>query len=206
MAARMDELVDGLVAKWRTPAGVELISEGAKIIGHLMNTGPLPEPLADEMLGASHSEGMMAFFRDRDFDLELDDEGLIVGAGLSISEDDPHVFEIRGKRYHGWCMVDALMFPIVFGAESPIRTACPTTGTIITLKADPNGIFDLEPSGAWFTLAPATGGEIREVFCERVNFYVDQATAEAAVAADPELACGPATQAWDVAKRLADLF
>jgi alkylmercury lyase len=203
---RMVALTDQLLAEWRTPAGVELIEEGAKIVGHLMLSGPLPIEVADEMLGAAHPEGMLEYFSSRRYELELDHVGRIVGAGLSLADDGPHVFTLGEKKYHGWCMVDALMFPIAFEAESTITTECPASGEPIALTAGPEGLWDLSPAGAWYTLAPAVGGDIREVFCDRVDFYANRKAAEAAVAIDTELACGPAAGCWEVAKRLADLF
>ncbi|MFI1918527.1 hypothetical protein [Nocardia sp. NPDC020380] len=40
--ARLHEVADQLVWKWQQPSGVELIREGAKIVTHLIDHGPLP--------------------------------------------------------------------------------------------------------------------------------------------------------------------
>lgn len=198
------DLTDALIAKWSTQSGKELMVEGAKIVDHLLSEGPLPLAAADAMLG--QPEGMLGYFSRRHYDLELDADDRIVGAGLSLIPSSPHTMTIDGSAYHGWCMLDCLMFPVILGGTSSVATICPATGTSITLTVTPEGIADLDPATAWFTLAPATGGEIRNVFCRRVNFYRDQAGAETSVAADPDLAAGPATQAWAIAKELAGLF
>jgi alkylmercury lyase len=200
----LPELTEALVAKWSTASGAELIAEGAKIVQHLMTRGPLPAPLADAMLG--RPEGMLQYFDDRHYGLELDDAGRIVGAGLSLIPSTPHTVRIGDHDYTGWCVMDCVMFPVIFGGESTVTTSCPTTGTPISFTVTPDGIRDLTPAEAWFSLAPVTGGDIREVFCDRVNLYRDRATAEAAVAADPDLAAGPAAECWTIARRLADLF
>lgn len=203
----LDEASDALIAKWSTPKGVELIREGAKIVGHLMESGPLPVPVADAMLPeGDRATGMLRYFSDRDYDLELDADGDIAGAGLSLLPSAVHTSEIGGRRYYNWCMMDAVMFPVIFGLVSPVTTECPATATRITMKVTPEGIAELSSPDAWFTLAPATGGEVRAVFCDRVNFYATEGAARAAAAADPDLAVGPAAEAFTVAKRLADLF
>ena len=43
-------------------------------------------------------------------DVEIDDQGLIVGYGLTLRET-PHRFEIDGKRLYTWCALDTLVFP-----------------------------------------------------------------------------------------------
>ncbi|MFD5142128.1 hypothetical protein [Streptomyces sp. NPDC058401] len=53
---------------------------------------------------------------------------------------------------------------------------------------------------------PATGADIREVFCDRVNFYATTALAAAVAAADPDLAVCFVDEGRAIGKRLADLF
>ncbi|MFJ7272471.1 hypothetical protein ACIQV3_38575 [Streptomyces sp. NPDC099050] len=52
----------------------------------------------------------------------------------------------------------------------------------------------------------STGADIREVFCDRVNFYATPELAGAAAAADPDLAVCSVDEGWAIGKRLADLF
>ncbi|WP_319730704.1 hypothetical protein [Streptomyces sp. MB09-01] len=67
-------------------------------------------------------------------------------------------------------------------------------------------MHDLSPSTTAVTLAPATGADIREVFCNRVNFYATAQLAEAAAERDSDLAVCSMDEGWAVGKRLADLF
>ncbi|MFI1918526.1 hypothetical protein [Nocardia sp. NPDC020380] len=53
---------------------------------------------------------------------------------------------------------------------------------------------------------PAHRGEIRHVYCDRVNVYADRAGAEAAAAADPQPAAAPIAELWNDTKKLADMF
>ncbi|MFI0977182.1 organomercurial lyase [Streptomyces sp. NPDC021093] len=207
--ATMPGVVEALFAKWSTVQGQELIREGAKIVRHLTEHGPLPIETADAMLPDAERArgiGMVQYFRDRDYDLEMDGRGTIVGAGLSLVGNSRHTAVIHGTLYHQWCVADALMFPLILGDRSPVTTGCPATGERITLTVTPTGIEDLSHPNAWFTLAPGTGGSARVRFCDRVNLYADRASAEAAAAADPEIAAAPADRAWTVARDLAGLF
>ena len=202
-------LVEALTAKWTSPAGAEVIRQGAKIIRYLKEHGPLPLEIADAMLPDAERArglGMFQYFRDRYYDLETDGRGNIVGAGMSLINNSRHTAEIDGELFYQWCLVDALMFPISFGGDSPVTTTCPATGQKITFTVTATGIKDLSHPDAWFTFAPGTGGSVRVRFCDRVNLYADRAAAEAEVRADPEIAAGPVDQAWPIAKDLAGLF
>ncbi|CAM5656933.1 Alkylmercury lyase [Streptomyces avidinii] len=79
-------------------------------------------------------------------------------------------------------------------------------GAAISLTVTPDGIRGLVPATAAVTLAPATGVDIREVFCDRVNFYATAELAEAAAGQDADLAVCSVEEAWAIGKRLADLF
>ncbi|WTW93726.1 organomercurial lyase [Streptomycetaceae bacterium NBC_01309] len=205
MDTRAQQLADALVAKWTAPAGVELMAAGATVLGQIMGEGPLPVRDAAAVLGWP-DEDVLRRFDAMDFRLELNSKGDIAGAGLSLLPSAAHTVEINGTRYHGWCAMDVLMFPIVFGNSSPAASRCAATGDRIHLTVTADGLKDLDPADTHVTLAPATGGEVREVFCNRVNFYGSGAAAAAAAAADPDLAVCTAAEAWAVAKRLAALF
>ncbi|MCY0929957.1 organomercurial lyase [Streptomyces sp. H27-H1] len=202
----MQDLSDQLVAKWTSPKGVKLMAAGAGIVGGLLNVGPLSPAKAGDVLGWP-AEHVLDRFRAMDFGLETDAGGDIVGAGVSLDAERPYAMELKGQRVTGWCVMDILMFPVVFKEESSRVTGrCATTGTPISLTVTPDGVRDLTPASACLTLAPATGADIREVFCNRVNFYATTELAEAAVAADPDLAVCSVDEGWTIGKRLADLF
>lgn len=89
---------------------------------------------------------------------------------------------------------------------STVTSYCATTGEPITLTVNPDGVHDPSPSTASITLAPATGADIREVFCNRVNFHATAHLAGAAAERDSDLAACSVGEAWAIGKRLADLF
>ena len=208
--ARYEAVDHALIHKWQQPGGQELIREGGKIVNHLIDHGPLPVHVADAMLPeADQKIGMVKFFADRDYNLEVNAAGDIVGAGLSLIADERsrvHISEIKGRRFYNWCVCDIVMFPIILGLHAPSSTVCPTSGETITFTVTPHGFDNLSHPAAWYTLAPAHGGDIRDVYCNRVSIYADQAKAEVAVAADADIACAPIADLWIGTKSLADMF
>ncbi|MFG2616657.1 organomercurial lyase [Streptomyces sp. NPDC048507] len=211
MDPRVQDLSDQLAAKWSSPKGVELMAAGATLVGGLLEHGPLSPDRAGELLGWPGGE-VLDRFRAMDFELETDGGdaargGAIIGAGVSLDPGRPYAMELRGRRVTGWCVMDVLMFPVVYAEPaSRVTGRCAATGAPVSLTVTPGGVRDLTPASASVTLAPATGADIREVFCNRVNFYATPALAGAAVAADPDLAACSVAEAWSVGKRLADLF
>ncbi|MCX5205510.1 organomercurial lyase [Streptomyces sp. NBC_00237] len=204
--ARVQQLSDQLVAKWTSPQGVELMAAGAKVVAGLLEHGPLTPQEAARLLGWP-ADQVLDRFHAMNFGLETDPDGRITGAGVSLNDRHPHTMELHGRRLFGWCAMDVLMFPVVFKERaSTVTSRCPTTREPISLTVTPDGTRDVSPSTAAVTLAPATGADIREVFCNRVNFYGTAQLAEQVAAQDPDLAVCSVDTAWTVGKRLADLF
>ncbi|GAA3045796.1 organomercurial lyase MerB [Kitasatospora albolonga] len=205
-ADRVQQLSDGLAAKWTSPRGVELMAAGATVVAGLLREGPLAVGRAGELLGWPGEE-VLDRFRAMDFELETDPAGRVTGAGVSLDLRRPHLMELQGQRVAGWCAMDVLMFPLVLGeAASAVVSRCAATADPVSLTVTPTGLHTVSPAGTAVTLAPATGADIREVFCDRVSFYRSPAEADLAVARDPDLAACTAAEAWSVARRLADLF
>ncbi|WP_051795031.1 organomercurial lyase [Streptomyces sp. NRRL S-87] len=206
MDLRVRELSDHLVAKWASPTGVALMAAAATLVGGLLDRGALSPAAAGALLGWPAAD-VLDRFRDMRFDLETDPSGDIIGAGVSLNADRPHAMELQGVRRYGWCAMDVLMFPVVFKeTASRVTSRCAATGAPVSLTVTPDGVRDLSPVTAVVTLAPATGADIREVFCDRVNFYATPELARRASDADHDLAVCPVDDAWAIGKRLADLF
>lgn len=92
------------------------------------------------------AEQVLDRFRAMDFDLETDAGGDTVGAGVSLDAEGPYAMQLKGQRVTGWCVMDVLMFPVVFKEESSRVTGrCATTGTPISLTVTPDGVRDLTP-------------------------------------------------------------
>ncbi|GAB2505605.1 organomercurial lyase [Nocardia heshunensis] len=209
--AKLHDVAAQLVWKWQQPSGVELIREGAKITSHLIQHGPLPAALADTWLPTAEdrAKGMVRYFAERDYDLEVNAAGDIVGAGISLIADEKskgHISVIEDRRFYNWCVCDIVMFPMVMKVRSDVSTLDPRTGEKISWTVTADRFENVSHPDVWFTLAPAHGGEIRKVYCDRVNMYTDRAGAEAAAAADPQIAAAPLQELFDDTRKLADMF
>jgi alkylmercury lyase len=113
-------------------------------------------------------------------DIEYDDQGRIVGWGLTRNPT-PHKFRIDGKQLYTWCAPDTLIFPTVIRHTAVIESTCPTTGTIIRLTVDPDaGVTELEPSTAVVSIVDPNRVDttaVRATMCNPQRFF---ATATAA--------------------------
>ncbi len=107
-----------------------------------------------------------------------DQDGNIVEfSGLSLNPT-PHRVRIGGKTLFTWCAEDAIGFPFLFGRTVRIDSTDPVNGTKIRLKIAPTGIEELEPETAvvsWSETSDPTN--LRESFCDRVNFFGSPETA-----------------------------
>ncbi|BBX73624.1 organomercurial lyase MerB [Mycobacterium shinjukuense] len=113
-------------------------------------------------------------------DIEYDDQGRIVGWGLT-AVPTPHRFTVNGKQLYTWCAPDTLIFPTVIGHAADIESPCPTTRTIIRLTVDPDaGITALDPSTAVVSIVDPGDIDthaVRASLCDPQRFF---ATADAA--------------------------
>lgn len=114
---------------------------------------------------------------DRVPSLEFDDNGHVVGAGLTLRET-PHAFEVGEKRLYTWCALDALMFPAMIGKTARVSSRCAVTGEPIRLTVTPEGIREVEPTGAVVSLVlPDTSPNLRQSFCVQVVFFASEVAA-----------------------------
>lgn len=113
-------------------------------------------------------------------DIEYDDQGRIVGWGLTRNPT-PHKFTIDGRQLYTWCAPDTLIFPAVIGRTAHVESPCPTTGAIIRLTVDPvTGITTLDPSTAVVSIVAPDQVDphaVRATVCNPQHFF---ATADAA--------------------------
>jgi alkylmercury lyase len=200
----VEEIHERLMAKWTSPNGKTLIDTGGPLVAKLMEGEPVAPDDAATLMGWP-GEDALARWRDMGYPLELDEDGNVIGAGLSL-RPTRHVCTIAGRDQYGWCAMDAIMFALVAGEPSPVRSTCPATGRAITLTVTPTGIVDADPPTTVVSLAPPEGDDIRRVFCDRVNFYATREDAVAHTKHDPEIAIADLDTAFRIGKDLAALF
>lgn len=105
-------------------------------------------------------------------------DGKIVGAALTLNET-PHAFEVDGKRLYTWCALDALILPAILGKVCRVVSSCPATGERIVIQVAPDRIDEVTPVNAVMSgVLPTACGNLRQVFCDRVVFFVSRAAGE----------------------------
>jgi alkylmercury lyase len=60
-------------------------------------------------------------------DLETDEQGRIVGSGLTL-RPTPHRFALDGRQLYTWCALDTLIFPVVLGQGATVESPCHGAG------------------------------------------------------------------------------
>ncbi len=193
-----------LLEKWTSPKGQDLIRAGGPLVASLMQGKPVSLEEAGRLAGVPAGE-ILARRAKRDYILECDGCGNVVGAGLSIVPGR-HTFEIESRTFWAWCAMDCLMFAIVLGKEARVRSTCPATGTPISLVVDASGVRDPSPASVVVSLAWPDGPDIRKAFCDRTSFYATREAVLEATAKHEDVAVATLEEAFAVAKDLAALF
>lgn len=124
------------------------------------------------------SEDLDAVLDTLSFRVETNDDGKIVGAGLtSISTD--HRFRIDGRDRYVWCALDTLLFPAILGMSADVASVCAVSGEPIRFRALPQGVEEASPASAQVVLVPPTAScdDLRGAFCDQVVFVKDAAHA-----------------------------
>jgi alkylmercury lyase len=113
-------------------------------------------------------------------DVEYDQEGRIVGSGLTLLPT-PHQFQVNGHAMYTWCALDALSYPVILHCPARVESRCPVTGTPIRLTVTPERIEAFEPDEAVISLVlpekATCCGDVRGTFCDFGHFFSSPAAA-----------------------------
>lgn len=128
-------------------------------------------------------------------DTEYDDQGRIVGQGLTL-RPTPHRFTVAGQELYTWCALDTLVFPAILDRAARVESVSPASGERIVVAVDPAaGVTRVEPASAVVSLVnPEQIASIRSSFCNQVHYF------ESADDAAEWLAEHPGAQAVPVAE------
>ncbi|WP_235653771.1 organomercurial lyase MerB [Mycolicibacter icosiumassiliensis] len=133
---------------------------------------------------------------------EYDDEGRIVGQGLTL-RPTPHRFTLDGEELYTWCALDTLIFPLILGREARVESVSPASGQPVRLVAGPRGVCDVEPATAVISLVNLEDmTEIRSSFCNQVHFFTSVNDARSWLEPNPGGQVMPVTDAFDFAVQL----
>lgn len=107
----------------------------------------------------------------RRFGAEFDQEGHIVGLGLTLVPT-PHVYKVNGRTVYTWCAVDALTFPGILKHTASIESNDPVTGEMIHIRLTSDTLEKIEPKDAVVSFVKNTDlTNLRSSFCNNTNFF-----------------------------------
>ncbi|MBS0418069.1 MAG: organomercurial lyase MerB [Proteobacteria bacterium] len=109
---------------------------------------------------------------------EWDDEGNVVGYGLTLRETR-HRLEVDGRRLYTWCAFDTLFFPALIDRTARVVSRCAATGVAIHLTVAPNAVLDIMPMETSLSLLlPEPTADVRAAFCRHVHFFASRAVGQ----------------------------
>ena len=110
--------------------------------------------------------------------VERDEEGRLVGLGATL-RPTAHRFTFSGGTLYGWCVSDALMFPVLLGMGGTVSSSCPVTHTPILIEVAPNGVLSVEPPEAVVSRVRPEGpvDDVRTSICNLGNAFASPTAA-----------------------------
>lgn len=160
--------------RWVLPALLPLLAQGR------------PVTAADLAGATGRPEQEVRQALSRQDDLERDEQGRVVGYGLTL-RPTAHAFEVDRRQLYTWCALDTLMFPALLDRSARVTSSCHTTGAPVRLTVTPTGVADLDPAGAVVSIVtPDAPASVRSAFCHQVNFFASHDAAQPWLAEHPE--------------------
>ncbi|MDP8904095.1 MAG: organomercurial lyase MerB [Chloroflexota bacterium] len=110
-------------------------------------------------------------------DVEWDDEGRIVGMGLT-QRPTQHRMRIGDKTLYAWCAMDTLAFAAILDRRLTIESADHASGEPIRIEVDGRRVLRAEPASAvvsWWVKASGEG--VRDKLCNHGHFFTSRESA-----------------------------
>lgn len=175
---------------------MRLLADGAPVSGEQL-AAAINRPVAEV------TEALRQFE-----EIVYDEEGRIVGAGLSLLPT-PYHFEINGHLLYTWCALDTLLFPLWLGSPAQVSSTCPVTGQPIHLRVSPERLESFDPGSLVLSLLIqeelATCCNIRDAFCAYSQFFASRQAASAWQVSHPDGHLLPIEEAFTLGRTLARL-
>jgi hypothetical protein len=97
--------------------------------------------------------------------------GAVTGAGGLSLVESRHVMSMNGRRYWGWCALDAVGIPAALGLNAEVRSKCADTGEPARIAIRAGRTVAVEPAGAVVALMPPVATNLIQCCCARIDFY-----------------------------------
>ncbi len=141
---------------------------------------------------------------------DYDGDGNIIAFGGLTLKSTPHRLEVSGRELFAQCALDSLFIPAFLQQAVAVESVSPIRGRTISLLVTPEGVEQLEPSGAHIStvipgVAPETepGGPVGHDsgMCNR-NFFFEDAAEGAEFCSDkPGLVIFSVSDGFDLARQ-----
>lgn len=161
-----------------------------------------PVSVAQVAAAVSWSEDEVAVTLNQHMNIEYDQDGRIVGAGLTL-RPTPHQLKVDGRTLYAWCALDVLMYTPLLGRPVLAESPCPATGVPVRMAVGPQQVDNIEPGTAVVSmLMPQAGPGIRQAFCNHVNFFSSWEAAASWLAEHPEASILSIQEAYTLGQQL----
>ncbi len=136
-------------------------------------------------------------------DTEYDDQGRIVGQGLTL-RPTPHRFTVDGEELYTWCALDTLIFPTLLDRKAHVESVSPASGEVIQVTIDPAvGVPRVDPPSVVVSLMnPEQITSIRSAFCNQVHYFTSVDDATSWLTAHPGAEVVPVAEAHQIGQEL----
>ena len=163
------------------------------------------KPVApEELASATGLEVGVAVQLARRLGTEFDEEGNIIGMGLTLVPT-PHKYRANGKDLFAWCALDTISNPTILNHTAVIESPDPISGEIVRLTVTPDGVEGLNPSSAVVSWSLESDMDnIRGSFCDLTHYFASRETATQYVSDRPGLVLVPVESVFEAAKTLRD--
>jgi len=141
-------------------------------------------------------------------DIVSDEDGRIVGAGLSLLPT-PYRFKVNGHVLYTWCALDTLIFPVWTQRPAQVSSSGPGSWQPIHLTVTPERLEHFDPPSGVLSLliqdGLATCCNIREAFCSFSHFFAERQVASTWLSQHPDAHLLPIEEAFTLGQKLARL-
>jgi alkylmercury lyase len=137
----------------------------------------------------------------RSFGAEFDEEGNILGVGLTLVPTS-HIYKVNDRKLYTWCAADALVFHVVLKQSVHIESSDPVTGNKVQIHVTPDRVERIEPKSAIVSFVKNIDAtNVRRSFCSKVNFFSSPETAALWIVEHPDTTVYPVDEVFQALKQ-----
>ena len=136
----------------------------------------------------------------RRFGAEFDQEGYILGLGLTLVPT-PHAYKVNGRMLYVWCALDALAIQVILKHTASIESNDPVTGEKIHIRLTSDTVQKIEPKETMISFVENTDPtNIGISVCGNVYFFSSPETGSKWTARHPGTMIYPVKEVYQALK------